>query len=94
MLVAAAVAWIGGWPTSGMAFAGTLVMMDGSYLAVSLLASLLAARRGGWNLLPVLPLIFAIYHVSYGTGFLTGLFYWFRRSKAAGDADAFAGLTR
>ena len=91
---AAVISWMGGWPAAEMAFGGTLLIMDGCYLAVSLLASLTTARRSGWNLLPVLPLIFAIYHVSYGIGFLTGLFYWFRRSKATGVEDAFAGLTR
>lgn len=31
------------------------------------------ARKAEWKILPLLPLTFAVYHVSYGLGFLTGL---------------------
>jgi succinoglycan biosynthesis protein ExoA len=42
------------------------------YLFLDLIASLLAARRNGWDTLPYLPLIFCIYHFSFGLGFLVG----------------------
>ncbi len=44
-----------------------------SYLLANLTASLLAASRGGWRLLPLLPFAFATLHLSYGVGFLVGL---------------------
>lgn len=45
-----------------------------AYLVLSLAASLQAAIRAGRaSLLPLLPGIFLIYHVSYGLGFLFGL---------------------
>jgi succinoglycan biosynthesis protein ExoA len=43
------------------------------YLLLDLAFSIIAARRAGWDLLPVLPLVFVIYHVSYGLGFLQGI---------------------
>jgi glycosyltransferase involved in cell wall biosynthesis len=46
----------------------------GVYLAASAAASLHAcAKTGHWTQLPVLPFVFAAYHVSYGLGFLRGL---------------------
>jgi succinoglycan biosynthesis protein ExoA len=42
------------------------------YLFLDLVASLLAARRNGWDTLPYLPIIFCIYHFSFGAGFLLG----------------------
>jgi succinoglycan biosynthesis protein ExoA len=44
-----------------------------SYVGVSLSASVFAARRHGWVTFPYLPAVFAIYHFSYGLGFLLGL---------------------
>ncbi len=48
------------------------LILDAPYLVASLLFSLTAARRSGWSLLPLLPVVFAIYHFSYGIGFLSG----------------------
>lgn len=45
------------------------------YVAASLAASLWTAGRSGWLGLPLLPLVFATYHISYGLGFLTGVMY-------------------
>jgi succinoglycan biosynthesis protein ExoA len=42
------------------------------YLFLALIASLLAANRTGWDTLPYLPVIFGIYHFSFGLGFLVG----------------------
>jgi succinoglycan biosynthesis protein ExoA len=42
------------------------------YLFLDLAASVLAARRNGWDTLPYLPIIFCIYHLSFGLGFLVG----------------------
>ncbi len=51
-----------------------LVLIAGSYLAVNLIASLVTAAKKGWRYFPLLPLTFAILHLSYGSGFLWGLF--------------------
>lgn len=46
------------------------------YLTANLLASIWTAARRGWRYLPLLPLVFVTIHLSWGTGFLTGLFKW------------------
>jgi len=50
-----------------------------AYLITSLTASILIARRKGWRLLPLLPLTFAILHLSYGFGFIVGLARFWNR---------------
>lgn len=59
----------------------------GAYLAVCALAAGMAARRHGWTLLPALPLVFPVYHVAYGSGFMAGLL-------RAGPHSAFTKVTR
>ncbi len=54
-----------------------------SYLAVLGIASVTTAARFGWDLLPILPLTFATYHVSNGIGFLQGLFDFVLRRRTA-----------
>ncbi|HEY6072909.1 MAG TPA: sugar transferase, partial [Anaerolineales bacterium] len=49
------------------------------YLSVDLSASAITAARRGWKYLPLLPLVFAILHLSYGLGFLLGLVSFARR---------------
>jgi len=44
-----------------------------AYAAASVMASILTAKHYGWRLLPILPLVFAVYHYAYGTGFLAGI---------------------
>jgi glycosyltransferase involved in cell wall biosynthesis len=46
--------------------------ISGSYLLANLLASFLIAAKKGWQYLMLLPLVFAILHISYGLGFLVG----------------------
>lgn len=58
--------------TAGLAW----IAMLSAYFTVSVAASIQAARRHGWALLPSLPWVFATYHVSYGLGFLAGVLYW------------------
>jgi glycosyltransferase involved in cell wall biosynthesis len=65
----------------------------GAWLALALLAAAAAAARAGdLRLIPLLPVVFAIYHVAYGTGFLRGL--WSLRSGERGTARGMAELTR
>jgi hypothetical protein len=47
----------------------------GGYDAGSIVTSLWTARRD-WKTLPLLPLAFSILHLSYGLGFLWGLWKW------------------
>lgn len=58
-------------------FGGLLVLplaiVSGAYLAASLGASLVLARRHGWRHLLRLPVAFACMHIAYGLGFLSGL---------------------
>ena len=48
----------------------------GLYLAASLLSSAILAADQGTTLFPLLPVVFAIIHFSWGSGFLAGLAYW------------------
>jgi glycosyltransferase involved in cell wall biosynthesis len=50
-----------------------LAGIGGIYLLANLLASFLTAAKKGWRHLVLLPLTFAILHISYGLGFLAGL---------------------
>jgi hypothetical protein len=51
----------------------TLALVAGAYFLANLIASLTSARRAGWRHLPLLPVVFATLHLSYGVGFLVGL---------------------
>ena len=45
----------------------------GAYSVCNFTASFLTARRAGWKSFPLLPLVFACYHLAYGLGFLRGI---------------------
>ncbi len=64
----------------------------GAYGLCLLGASALTAHRRGWALFPVLPAVFACYHLGYGYGFLRGLWDFGFRSKR--PDGAFTSLTR
>jgi glycosyltransferase involved in cell wall biosynthesis len=65
------------------------------YLSLALVAASGAARRDGWDIFPILPVVFLIYHIAYGLGFLLGLIYWpVAKWTRARPAGAFTGLTR
>lgn len=67
-----------------------LVAILGLYLLANLVVSSAIAKKQGWRFLRLLPLTFAIVHLSYGTGFLTGLFkFWNRWGDKAGKAPKF-----
>lgn len=68
-------AGLAGMPTATLAvgaLAGTGAVIA-SYLAISAFASLHAAARSQWRLLPLLPLVFFCLHLGYGVGFLEGV---------------------
>ena len=50
-----------------------LAGVGGLYLIACVLASVLAARSVPMRYLPLLPLIFAVLHLGYGSGFVVGL---------------------
>jgi len=64
------------------------------YLLANLSASLWTASKRGWRSLPLLPIIFAILHLSYGLGFLVGLFkFWNRWGDKTGKVPVWPSET-
>lgn len=61
----------------------TLGLLAGAWLIAGLVASAAAAHRRGWDLLPLLPAVFATYQLAYGVGFLAGLPAGAARPRAA-----------
>lgn len=55
------------------------LILLGAYVLVSMAASIRGASSDGWDLLPALPVTFAVYQLAYAVGFLAGFLYWFRR---------------
>jgi succinoglycan biosynthesis protein ExoA len=49
------------------------------YLVVAFAASLVAAAKSEWRLLPLLPPAFVIIHLAYGAGFLLGMLKFWKR---------------
>jgi hypothetical protein len=62
------------------------------YIVGTLAASVATAGRCGWTLWPVLPAVFACYHLGYGYGFLRGL--WDLLLWRRPPAGAMSTLTR
>lgn len=56
-------------PVAGWLHLGVMLL----YAVVNLGFSLREAARHGWSQLPILPLVFVIYHSAYGSGFLLGM---------------------
>jgi glycosyltransferase involved in cell wall biosynthesis len=56
-----------------------LVGLVGLYAFANLAVSLMLAKREGWRYFWLLPTAFATIHVSYGLGFLVGLFKFYDR---------------
>jgi succinoglycan biosynthesis protein ExoA len=72
----------------------TLGFIASAYAAVLIGASIAAGAKHGWDLIPVLPLAFAIFHWSYGLGFVAGLAFWTGRRTGANPGRVFTGLSR
>lgn len=61
------------------------------YFTANILASLYTASSRGWKYLPYLMVIFSILHLSYGSGFLVGLFkFWNRWGDKVGKVKQFS----
>ena len=69
-----------------------LLMVAGSYLLANLAASINIAAKKGWRNLLLLPVAFAIIHISYGLGFLSGLVkFWNRWGDKIGKVAELRG---
>ena len=78
----------GRWPLCSI----PLLLAAGCYSLCVIAASIHAALRTEWRLLPVLPLVFPCYHFGYGYGFLRGVWDFIIRRKRHGNQ--FVQLTR
>jgi succinoglycan biosynthesis protein ExoA len=67
-----------------------LLGVAGTYVLASLLASAAAARRAGVPGALLLPLAFAVLHMSYGLGFLVGLVRFAKRWSTPSPASSMA----
>jgi len=77
------------WPLAAWA------AMDFAYALSSVGAALLVARRAGWTLFPLLPVVFAIYHAAYGLGFVAGIYSFSSRGPHRSDRETvFTEITR
>lgn len=95
LLLSASVAAISGWHTLFRSSVTVWIYSAGLYALACFAAAIFGARRWGWMVFPVLPLLFATYHVSYGTGFLAGLVYWpLARPHSSPPARLFTEITR
>ena len=59
-------------------------LLSAAYLTAVLVASILAATKTHWKLLPVLPAVFCCYHFSYGFGFVGGIWRFVIRAGKPG----------
>jgi succinoglycan biosynthesis protein ExoA len=66
------------------------VAVSGSYVLANLAASAATASKKGWRHLSLLPVVYAILHLSYGLGFLAGLVkFWNRWGDRVGKVPRF-----
>ena len=66
-----------------------------TYMLGCIIAACFSARRFGWRLFRYLPFTFAVFHSSYGLGFLLGVLdTLFKRSPREHFRDLFEGVTR
>jgi GT2 family glycosyltransferase len=82
------------WPFSFSSFTRSVLpssFIPILYLIANLFASLYTASKRGWRHFFLLPAVFAILHLSYGLGFLTGLFkFWNRWGDKVGKVPQFS----
>jgi hypothetical protein len=71
----AAAASLGGSVEWQNVFLSAWIALAGFYLAASLVSAFSIARLEGWKFLPLLPIVFATYQLSYAMGFLLALLY-------------------
>jgi hypothetical protein len=78
------------------AFMATYLGVLATYALLVLTFSVHEARKNGWDIMPLLPAVFATYHISYGVGFLMGIisFVFLRRPGLSETSTAFTTLSR
>ena len=77
------------------AFLTVLIFLLDSYLIASFTTAFCIAKRNGWRLFPLLPVVFAAYQLPYAIGFLLALLYRPTiRNLRAGIRTAIAETTR
>jgi glycosyltransferase involved in cell wall biosynthesis len=65
-------------------------LVAGSYVVANVGASVLTAAKKGWRHVLLLPVVYAILHLSYGLGFLVGLVkFWNRWNDKRGRVPEF-----
>jgi hypothetical protein len=69
-------------------------MMLAVYLVVSFYFAVRAASWKDKRLIPILPIVFTVYHLAYGAGFLSGLLYWSVTPESKQSARPFTQITR
>lgn len=95
LLLISASAAIAGSPAIARTALFAWIALAAAYSAACLIASIIAARQCGWSLFFYLPVTFAVFHFSYGLGFLMGSVYWtFARTSQSRLGDFFVGVTR
>jgi glycosyltransferase involved in cell wall biosynthesis len=67
--------WSGSLPLGKWSFI-TFTALIVTYVAGTLAAAIVTARKRSWKLLPILPVVFMVFHFAYGAGFVAGLAYW------------------
>lgn len=84
-----ATAWLAGFVHPALWFVYAAVVA--AYVVASALFSIHAATIAGWDLLPVIPVVFFVFHTSYGIGLAAGIadFVILRRPSRS----AWSGLT-
>ena len=86
--------WGAGLPSAAAGISATWGGLMGLYLAASIAAAVWTARRRGFGIVMVLPVVFACYHFSYGLGFLSGLVHLRLRPRGEAARKLYTGLTR
>jgi succinoglycan biosynthesis protein ExoA len=75
LLLCALGARLGGSVRWQNAFLDVWFAFAGLYFIGSFASAFSVAKREGWNFLPILPIVFAVYHLSYALGFVLALLH-------------------
>ncbi len=95
LLLALLAGTLGGIPGLARTASTAWASLAAIYAAACLGAAGVSARSHGWPIFPALPPVFAIYHLSYGLGFVLGLVYWpIASRKQVRAPGAFTAVTR
>ncbi|HYI96610.1 MAG TPA: glycosyltransferase family 2 protein [Bryobacteraceae bacterium] len=83
------------WPVLSLAGTAALALTVVSYGIAAGVASFFTSKPYGWGVTPLLPLVFSVYHLAYGSGFIAGLLHSMISGDGATPSGRFAtGITR